>query len=161
MFGKRFGKKGGEIQILAPVAGEVIPVGKVNDPTFSEEILGKGLAIKPSGGQVVAPVNGTVEQMFDTGHAVSLLSEDGVELLVHVGLDTISLKGEHYTIHAKTGDTVKVGDLLMEFDREAIAAAGFDTVTPIVILNSADFKEVGMQTGKTVGELGEIITIKK
>lgn len=158
MFGKLFG---GSIKVLAPLSGEVTPVTRVNDPTFSEEMLGKGAAVKPDGGRVVSPVNGTVTQMFETGHAVSLTSEEGVEVLIHVGLDTVKLKGRHFTARAKTGEKVKAGDLLMEFDREAIAAGGFDTVTVIVICNSDDFKKVEMVSAEAVKELDDLIIIKK
>lgn len=159
-FGKRKNKEN-VLLVLAPLEGEAVPVSEVNDPTFSEEMLGKGLAIRPAGGRVVSPVNGEVTQMFETGHAVSLTSDDGIEVLVHVGLDTIMLKGKHYTIHANTGDKVKAGDLLMEFDREAIAADGFDTITPIVICNSGDFEMVEMIVGKTVNELDDVVKITK
>lgn len=158
MFGKLFG---GGIKVLAPLSGEVTPVALVNDPTFSEELLGKGAAVKPDGGRVVSPVDGTVTQMFETGHAVSLTSEDGVEVLIHVGLDTVKLKGRHFTARAKTGEKVKAGDLLMEFDREAIAAEGFDTVTVVVICNSDDFKKVEAVSAEAVKELDDLIVIKK
>jgi PTS system beta-glucosides-specific IIC component len=155
------GKGKNTVKILAPLDGEVIPVTQVNDPTFSEEMLGKGVAIRPSGSRVVSPVDGKVSQMFNTGHAVTLTSEDGVEILIHVGLDTIKLKGEHYTIRAKNGDDVKVGDVLMEFDPAGISAAGYDTVTPVVICNFADYKGFNVQTGKTVKEGDEIIVLEK
>ena len=99
MFGKlknMFGAKDAAVMILAPVEGEVVPVTQVSDPTFGEEILGKGVAIKPERGRVVAPVSGEISLMFDTGHAVSIVSDDGAEVLVHVGLDTVSLKGQFY-----------------------------------------------------------------
>ena len=105
MFGKlknMFGAKDVAVMILAPVEGEVVPVTQVSDPTFGEEILGKGVAIKPERGRVVAPVSGEISLMFDTGHAVSIVSDDGAEVLVHVGLDTVSLKGQFYTAHVKT-----------------------------------------------------------
>lgn len=156
-----FGKDSG-LKILAPLAGEVIPVSQVNDPTFSEELLGKGTAIKPTGGRVVSPVNGTVTQMFETGHAVSLTSDEGIEILIHIGLDTIQLKGQYYTIHARDGATVKVGDLLMEFDREGIAKAGYDTVTPVVVCNTGDFAAVEpVMTSGTVKELEELIVVRR
>lgn len=160
MFGKLLGKGDG-IKILAPVAGEAVSLKEVSDPTFSEEMLGKGIAIKPSGGRIVAPVSGSVAQMFDTGHAVSLVSDDGVEILIHVGLDTVTLKGAHFTIHAHSGDKVKPGDVLMEFDKDAIAAAGLDTITPVVICNTADYKSVEATASGTVNELAEVIAIKK
>lgn len=155
------GKREQAVSILAPLAGELIAVSQVSDPTFSEELLGKGAAIRPNGNRVVSPVNGIVVQMFDTGHAVNLLSDDGVEVLVHVGLDTIRLKGEHYTILAQDGDRVKAGDPLIEFDREAIAAAGYDTVTPVVVCNSAEFQSVELVGGGQVRELDEILRLSK
>jgi PTS system beta-glucosides-specific IIC component len=149
------------VTIVAPLEGEVIPVTEVNDPAFAEEILGKGVAIIPTGGRIVSPINGTVTQMFETGHAVSLTSNDGAEVLVHVGLDTVRLKGTHYTTHAKDGDKVKAGDLLIEFDREKIAADGYDTVTPVVVCNSDEFGGFEVLTGKAVKEGEEILILTK
>jgi len=149
------------ITILAPLEGEAIPVTQVDDPTFSEEMLGRGVAIRPAAGRVVSPVSGTVTQMFDTSHAVSLTSDDGVEILIHVGLNTVKLKGSHFTVHAKDGDSVKPGDLLLEFDSAAIAGAGYDTVTPVVICNSDDFGGFEANTGKSVTEGDEIIYLAR
>ena len=148
-------KPTGPIQIFAPAAGEAVPITQVSDPTFGEKILGDGLAIKPSEGKIFAPCDGTVDMIFETGHAVSLVSRDGAEILIHVGLDTVALKGKYYTIHAHNGDTVKKGDLLLEFDVHAIAAEGYDVITPIVICNTGDYTAVRPHTGKTVvpGEL--------
>ena len=145
-FDKLFGRQD-RIELAAPVAGEAVPIAQVNDPTFSEEILGKGIAIRPAGCEIVAPCDGTVEMMFDTGHAVSLTSAQGAEVLIHVGLETVKLKGAHYTTHAANGDQVKKGQLLISFDREAIAADGYDTITPIVICNSDQFSQVECRTG--------------
>ncbi|MDL2324158.1 PTS glucose transporter subunit IIA [Ruminococcaceae bacterium OttesenSCG-928-A16] len=156
-----FGGPKQQLVVLAPVAGTTIAITEVPDPTFSEEMLGKGVAIKPTGGRVVAPINGTVALMFDTGHAVSLLADDGIELLVHVGLDTIKLKGKHYTVHAKNGDRVKAGDLLMSFDTEGIAADGYNTVTPVLVCNPDDFEHFEMETGQTVQELQPIMRLVK
>ena len=102
-------------------------------------MLGKGAAIRPAKGEVKAPVSGTVTTLFETKHAVGITSEDGVEILIHVGLETVQLKGKYYTTHAKTGDTVKQGQPLISFDREAIAADGYDLITPIVLCNSDRF----------------------
>ena len=163
MFGKLKemleGDKGEKIH--APLKGRVIPVAEVNDPTFSGEMLGKGVAIKPEGNRIVSPVDGSVAMMFDTGHAVSLLSGGGAEVLIHVGLDTVKLRGQHFTVKARTGDAVKKGDVLIEFDLAAIAAAGYDTVTPIVITNTDDFKSVELRTGFEANELDEILTLHK
>ena len=164
MFGKlknMFGAKDNAIVILAPVEGEVVPVTQVSDPTFSEEILGKGVAIKPARGRVVAPVSGEVSLMFDTGHAVSIVSDDGAEVLVHVGLDTVGLKGQFYTAHVKTGDRIKAGDLLIEFDMEGISGAGYQVITPVVVCNSGDFSQIQTFTGKRTGELEELIRLRK
>ena len=136
--------------IGAPIKGEAVPSSEVNDPTFAEELLGKGMAIKPVEGKVYAPFEGKVAMVFDTKHAVSLLSVKGVEVLIHVGLDTVMLKGEHYTAHVESGAVVKKGDLLLEFDMEAIKAAGYDTITPIVICNTDAYKDIICTTGKQV-----------
>ena len=147
--------------ICAPVAGQALPISKVSDPTFGEEILGKGIAIQPSEGKVVAPCDATVDMMFETGHAVSLVADFGAEILIHVGLDTVNLKGEHYHVVAKSGDKVRKGQLLMEFDMDAIKAAGYDIITPVVVCNSADydtfttFVDKEVKTGDTVIELAK------
>ncbi len=146
----------GPIQIFAPVAGQAVPITQVSDPTFGEKILGDGIAIKPSEGKIFAPCDGKVDMMFETGHAVSLASDGGVEILIHVGLDTVELKGKHYTIHAHSGDKVKKGDLLMEFDVEAIVAAGYDVITPVVICNSDDYSAIRPFADKAVAP-GELI----
>lgn len=153
-FSKLFGMA--KDPIYAPVAGEAVPIYTVNDPTFAEEMLGKGIAIRPSAGKVVAPCDATVDMMFDTGHAVSLVADCGAEILIHVGLDTVNLKGKHYTVHAKNGDKVKKGDLLIEFDAEAIAAEGYDTITPVIICNSDDYGSFEAHVGKTVA-IGDVV----
>lgn len=147
--------------IAAPVAGEAVPSSEIGDPTFGEEMLGKGMAIKPTDTKVYAPFDGTVAMVFDTKHAVSLVSEKGAEVLIHVGLDTVSLKGEHFTTHVEGGAMVKKGDLLLEFDKEAIAAAGFDTIIPIVICNTDDYKEVKRMTGTKVKPGDTVMELEK
>ena len=169
-FQKLFGKSeeapevsvsSGPIQIFAPVAGQAVPITEVSDPTFGEKILGEGIAIKPSEGKVFAPCDGTVEQIFETGHAVTLTSLGGAEILIHVGLDTVELKGKHYTIHAHDGDKVKKGDLLIEFDAAAIAAEGYDTITPVVICNTDDYATITPHTGKTVAPGDLVLELEK
>ena len=147
--------------IGAPLKGEAVPSTEVNDPTFAEEMLGKGMAIKPAEGKVYAPFDGEVALVFDTKHAVSLVSAKGTEVLIHVGLDTVMLKGEHYTAHVETGATVKKGDLLLEFDMEAIKAAGYDTITPIVICNTDDYKDIVRTTGKQVEPGDTVMELEK
>lgn len=147
-------------QLFAPAAGEAIPLSEVKDPAFSQGILGQGVGIKPSEGRILAPCDGTVAQMFDTGHAVSLETAFGAEILIHVGLDTVELKGQGFTIHAKAGDKVKKGQLLIEFDIPAITAAGYDVTTPVVICNSDEFNDVVTHTGPVTNE-DLIIELKK
>lgn len=147
--------------IGAAVEGDTIPITEVSDPTFGQEILGKGIAILPSVGKVVAPVDGTVAILFDTKHAVSLISNDGIEILVHIGIDTVALKGEHFTTYVKSDDKVKKGDLLIEFDIEKIKAAGYQVVTPIVICNTADYKKVETISNSHVKTLDDIIYLVK
>jgi glucose-specific phosphotransferase system IIA component len=143
----------------APVAGKVVPVSEVPDETFSSEMLGKGIAILPEGNRIVAPCDATVDLMFDTGHAVSLKTAFGADVLIHVGLETVNLKGKHYTVHVKTGDTVKAGQLLIEFDRAAIEAEGYNTITPMVICNSDAFSTITTQTGKDAAEGETVVTL--
>lgn len=155
-----FGKKAGEV-MGAPVAGKAVAISEVSDPTFGQEILGKGMAIIPSVGKVVAPIDGTVEMVFDTKHAISMSSDSGIQILIHVGLDTVSLKGEPFTAHVESGQKVKAGDLMLEFDIEAIKSAGLETITPIVICNSDDYKEITAHVGKDVNTGDEVLTLVK
>lgn len=147
IFDKLFAKKSVGICLGAPVAGEAVALSEVSDPTFGEEILGKGVAIRPAADRVVAPCDATVDLMFDTGHAVSLKADCGAEVLIHVGLETVSLEGKYFTVRAKNGDHVSAGQLLIEFDRQAIADAGFDTITPMVICNTDAYAAVTPRTG--------------
>ncbi|MEL4505593.1 beta-glucoside-specific PTS transporter subunit IIABC [Luteococcus sp. H138] len=131
-----------DTEIQSPLAGEVLPLESVKDAVFARGALGPGVAVVPSEGRLVAPADGAVTVMFPTGHAVGLATDAGAELLMHVGLDTVQLQGEHFTTHVAKGDRVTRGDLLVEFDVEAIAAAGYDLTTPVVITNSKSFGAV-------------------
>lgn len=128
--------------VYAPLNGEAKALLQVNDPTFSQGILGQGAAILPSEGRVYAPFDGNVLLVFETGHALCLKNDAGVELIIHVGLDTVTLKGKYFTPQVKAGDRVKKGDLLLEFDLEAIKAEGFDPITPVIVTNMDQFKQV-------------------
>ena len=130
------------LSISSPIAGNVIPLNEVPDETFASGLLGKGVGIVPSQGRVVSPVNGSVASLFRTGHAIGLLSDEGVELLIHVGLDTVKLEGKHFTVHVAQDQPVRCGDLLIEFDLAAIHQAGYELATPIVITNSEDYLDV-------------------
>ncbi len=150
------GKKDNELS--APVKGECIPISEVADPTFAEEILGKGIAIKPTDGKFYAPADGVITTVFPTGHAIGMSTPDGAEILIHVGLDTVQLKGEHFNVLAKADQNVKKGDLLLEADIEEIKKAGYDTVTPMLICNSADYAKVDCKKDGSVEHGDTVIT---
>lgn len=157
MFG--FLKKQEKIAIKSPAKGKAVPITAVNDPTFADEILGRGVAVIPEDGHIYAPVDGTITLLFDTLHAVSITSKEGAEVLVHVGLDTVSLKGEHFTAHVKNGDAVKTGDLLLTVDLEAVKAAGFDVITPVIICNSDDYEQVEAVTGNPIDNADTVLLL--
>lgn len=131
--------------IEAPIPGEVIPLTEVKDQTFASGVLGEGYAIVPSEGKVYAPFDGTCDNLFDTLHAMGLVSDSGVELLIHVGLETVKLSGAPFTAHIKSGDTFKKGDLLLEFDIPAIQAAGCEIQTPVIVTNAEDVGDISIQ----------------
>lgn len=154
-----FRKKG--IIIVSPMRGTCVSMKEVSDPTFSEEILGRGVAIKPVEGKVYSPADGMITTMFPTGHAVGITTDEGVELLVHVGLDTVAMKGDGFNIIAKEGQRVRKGDLLIDADLEKIEKAGYDTITPVVICNSDDYIEINVNTDNKVGAGDVIVELKK
>lgn len=135
-------KKGGSLGLVCPIKGDVIQLSEVPDPTFASGVLGDGIGVNPVEGKVYAPFDCTVATVFDTKHAIGLETQDGVELLIHVGLDTVSLNGEPFTVHVETGQKVKAGELLAEFDMEKIKAAGFQTVSPIIVTNPGDYEDI-------------------
>ncbi len=136
-----------DIRLTSPVAGELIPLSEVKDPVFGSGAMGRGAAVKDPQGKVVAPFDGEVTAFFETKHAIGLKSTDGVELLIHVGMDTVKLKGEHFTAQAAQGDKVKKGQVLLTFDTAAIREAGYDTTTPVVVTNAAEFADITVELG--------------
>ena len=150
-----------EITLGAPVKGRAVAISEVSDPTFGEEILGKGVALIPQDGYIYAPADGKIELLFDTLHAVSMTTTDGIEILVHIGLETVELKGQHFTAHKATGDTVKKGDLLITVDLDALKEAGYDVITPMVVCNTADFKEVTAVVGQDVNPGDDVLLVEK
>ncbi|MCM3729494.1 beta-glucoside-specific PTS transporter subunit IIABC [Neobacillus cucumis] len=146
-------------EVASPLKGKVIPLNQVEDAAFSSEVMGKGIAIEPSEGKVVSPVNGVVTTLFRTKHAVGITSDYGVEILIHVGMDTVKLEGEHFTAHINQGDTVKAGDLLVEFDIAKIKAAGCEVTTPIIITNSGDYAEINPTAKKAIEQKETLLTI--
>lgn len=128
--------------LLTPIKGEVIPLSEVPDETFSQGFLGAGVAILPEEGAVYAPADGTLSMLFDTKHAVGITTTDGIELLIHIGIDTVQLEGRYFTAHKKQGDPVKAGDLLISFDIPKITEAGYPLATPVLVANPDDFASV-------------------
>ena len=158
---KMFEKSAKTISLKAVEDGRTIPMDEVNDQTFAQELLGPGIAIVPSNGTVVSPINGTIATVMDTKHAVCIQGEDGLELIVHAGLDTVELNGKYYQTYKEIGDQVKAGDVLLEFDLEEIAKAGYDVTTPIVITNLGDYKITKCLTGQQVKAGEEVIQLTK
>lgn len=129
-------------EIEAPVDGEVIALSDVKDEVFSTEVIGKGLAINPSNGEIYAPFDGRVVTVFPTKHALGLKSDNGVELLIHIGLDTVKLEGKYFDVKVKEGEVIKKGQLLESFNLQAIKEEGFDTVIPVVVTNPNNFDDI-------------------
>lgn len=127
------------IDIASPAEGKAISLSEVADATFAQEILGKGAAIVPEKGVIYAPFDGKVDVMFETGHAVGLVGENGVELLVHIGIDTVNLEEKYFSPKKAAGDVVKKGDVLIEFDIEKIKEAGYDVTTPMIVSNTDQY----------------------
>lgn len=128
--------------LYAPVTGRIRALTRIKDPVFSSEVLGRGCAIEPSCGEVVAPADGIVKKIAKAHHAVSLLCDNGLEVLIHVGMDTVELKGKGYELFVQAGDHVQKGQLLFRFDLQAIAAAGYTLTTPVIVTNSSRFAQV-------------------
>ena len=148
-------------KLYAPVSGKTVSITEVPDPTFAEGLLGNGIAILPTDGKILSPVDGVVETMFDTGHAVCLKSVTGVEILIHVGLETVGLNGAPFKLHCKNGDKVKKGQLLFEADLAAIQAAGLPIITPVLVCNTDDYATFDTVIGKDVTNEDIVISLAK
>ncbi|MBZ5752828.1 beta-glucoside-specific PTS transporter subunit IIABC [Metabacillus rhizolycopersici] len=146
-------------EVVSPLNGTVLPLSEVKDAAFSSEVMGKGVAILPTEGKVVSPVNGVVTTLFKSKHAIGITSEDGVEILIHVGMDTVQLDGEHFTSHINQGDTVKAGDLLVEFDMDKINEAGYSLVTPVIVTNTANYLDVLSTNKEDVSTNNVVLTV--
>ena len=147
-------------EIKSPMNGTVIPLSEVPDAVFSSEMLGKGFGVEPSEGKAYAPVDGEVTTVFDTKHAIGLMSKHGVELLIHIGMDTVKLNGNGFDVKVKTGDQVKAGDLLAEFDMDLIKGEGYPVTTAVVVTNTDDCEEISeVRTGAATKDT-EVLTVK-
>ncbi|MFQ0996709.1 beta-glucoside-specific PTS transporter subunit IIABC [Gilliamella sp. CG25] len=145
------------VTIFSPLTGKIIPLNQVNDPTFASELMGKGIAIIPTEGKAYAPDDGEVVSLFRTKHAIGFQTDSGVEILIHIGIDTVKLDGQHFQAHVQAGSQVKKGDLLVSFDIEAIKQAGFEVTTPIIITNSDDYQKIQTIHQSETIEKGDVL----
>lgn len=148
-------------EIKSPISGKVIELEKVNDPVFSSGAMGKGVAIEPIDNKVYAPFDGVIEFIADTKHAIGLLSDDGVEVLIHVGMDTVKMNGKGFDVKTKVNSKVKAGDLLLEFDKSVIEKEGYSLITPIVITNADNYEDKQLNINKEVESGNTIINLKE
>jgi PTS system beta-glucosides-specific IIC component len=136
--------------LTSPMSGKVLPLTAVLDEAFASEAMGKGLALEPSSGQVASPIGGIVATLAKSKHAIAIVGHDGTEVLIHVGIDTVKLKGKYFNSRVQPGDTVNAGDILMEVDLESIRREGFSIITPIIITNTTETTKINNQAGTSV-----------
>lgn len=161
---KLFGRKENvvkEVEIYAPLSGEIVNIEDVPDVVFSEKIVGDGVAIRPNGDTIVAPVNGTIGKIFETNHAFSIESDEGVELFVHFGIDTVELRGEGFTRLAEEGQKVKAGDPIIKFDLAFLNEKAKSVLTPIVISNMDEISNLQKFNGEVVQGESVVLTLTK
>ena len=159
-FFDRFKKDKG-IELTAPMKGKCVSIKEVPDPTFAEEILGKGIAVIPQDGHVYAPADGKISTVFPTGHAVGITTADGAEILIHIGLDTVQLNGEGFQARVAQGDRVKKGQLLVSFDMAFIEEKGYCLETPVLVTNSDDYLEVVETVAEHVAQGDVLLKVLK
>lgn len=145
--------------LISPLKGEVKPLSEVKDEAFSKGALGKGIAIEPTEGKVVSPVDGVLTTLFPTGHAIGITSDNGVEILIHIGMDTVRLEGKYFTAKVKQGAVVKAGQVILEFDIKEIKAAGYSLITPVIITNSDKYLDVIETDQKTISYKEDLLTV--
>ena len=131
--------------IEMPTKGQVIELSQVNDPTFSQELMGKGFAIISEDGNYYAPFNGVVSMIFPTKHAIGLTSDNGVELLIHIGLETVELNGQYFESFVETGQKIKEGDMLIKVDIEKLKELGYDITTPVIVTNTDHYQKIELE----------------
>lgn len=148
-----------QITLAAHLNGTVVPLAEVDDEVFSTGVLGEGIAIEPDEGKLYAPCDGKIDTVFDTKHAVNIVSEDGCEILLHIGINTVKLEGKPFTVHVNEGDSVKKGDLLVSFDIRQIKDAGYKTTTPMIICNSDDYSKFDVTASGKIKAGNDIIKI--
>ncbi|ARU65165.1 PTS glucose transporter subunit IIA [Histophilus somni] len=163
-FDKLFGSKESksiDVEIYAPISGTIVNIEDVPDVVFSEKIVGDGIAIRPTGNKIVAPVDGVIGRIFETNHAFSIESKDGVELFVHFGIDTVELKGEGFTRIVQEGQQVKRGETIIEFDLASLEAKAKSVLTPLVISNMDEINSMDKMSGEVVAGESVVLLLKK
>lgn len=150
-----------DVTVMSPINGKVIPLSQVKDEVFSEGLLGKGVGIEPTKNEIVAPFDGVVTTLFPTKHAIGITSGNGTEVLIHIGIDTVELKGKYFKAHVKQGDHVKQGQLLITADFPKIKAAGYNTQVPVVITNSKDYKEINPSNINNIHNMNDLLLTAK
>lgn len=150
-----------DIVLTSPIKGNVIQLEKLSDAAFASGALGKGVGINPAVGKVYAPINGVVTTIFPSKHAIAILSDEGVEILIHIGIDTVKLEGKFFTSHISDGDKITKGQLLVEFDIDGIKGEGYSLETPMVITNSDDFGRITILDKQQINEFEDLITVKQ
>ena len=164
LFDKLFGSKENksvEVEIYAPLSGEIVNIEDVPDVVFSEKIVGDGIAIRPKGNKIVAPIDGVIGKIFETNHAFSMESKEGIELFVHFGIDTVELKGEGFTRIAQEGQAVKRGDTVIEFDLELLESKAKSILTPVVVSNMDEISNIEKKAGEVVAGESIVLVLKK
>lgn len=153
---------GAAIELISPLTGQAKELSQATDPVFASGVMGQGVLIDPSEGSLVAPVDGEVSVLFPTNHAVGITAANGVELLMHIGMDTVGLEGKGFTAHVKQGDKVKAGDKLISFDIDVIKAAGLVAETPVIVTNQTDFDtQVIGNLPRAISQGEAILTVTK
>ena len=162
MFKKLFGK-GKEVNkdsaIYAPLSGEYVKIEDIPDPVFAQKMMGEGFGINPTNGEVVSPIDGKVDNVFPTKHAIGLKAENGLELLVHIGLDTVQLNGEGFEVLINENDSLQQGQPILKFDKVLLDSKDYDSIIPVIITNSAEFSEIITTTESQIVTNNELLTI--
>ncbi len=153
-------QSGNRVSLLAPLKGRSLPLEEVPDEVFSQKFMGDGFAIDPSEGRVLAPVDCEVVQVFRTGHAVGLLHSSGLEILIHVGIDTVKLQGEGFSPAVKVGQKLKAGDLILEFDLKGVGSKAKSLITPVVVTNMDKVASIGLKASGPVNFLQELAIVE-
>ena len=161
LFGKKEKEKTAAKVIYSPLKGNVVPLSEVGDPVFSEGMMGPGVGIVPEEGKLYSPVDGEITVAFHTGHAVGLKTSDNMEVLIHIGIDTVKMNGDGFKVHMKEGDKVKAGDQLGAFDRDIIQAANLDDTVLLLVTNANEYQEVQTLATGEISSGTEIIKVKK